>query len=83
MGGFTPIAGGRGLTEISATAGRRFGAEKRFGVLFGGTYDWNGRGIDDVEPVADVATLADGSTERYFESHGRSPIPATTGAAGG
>ena len=26
MGGYTPIAGGRGLTESSATAGRRFGA---------------------------------------------------------
>jgi TonB-dependent receptor len=68
MGGYTPIAGGRGLTETSATAGRRFGAEKRLGVLFGGTYDWNGRGIDDVEPVADVATRPGGSPERHFES---------------
>jgi TonB-dependent receptor len=68
MGGYTPIAGGRGLTETSATAGRRFGSEKRFGILFGGTYDWNGRGIDDVEPVADVATRPGGSTERHFGS---------------
>src|SRR6476659_3846889 len=45
MGGYTPIAGGRGLTETSATAGRRFGADKRLGILFGATYDWNGRGI--------------------------------------
>ncbi|MEP6915190.1 MAG: TonB-dependent receptor [Acidobacteriota bacterium] len=68
MGGFTPIAGGRGLTESSATVGRRFGADKRLGILFGGTYDWNGRGIDDVEPVADVATLPGGAAQRYFES---------------
>ena len=68
MGGYTPIANGRGLSETSATAGRRFGAEKRLGILFGGTYDWNGRGIDDVEPVADVATHPDGSSQRYFES---------------
>ena len=68
MGGYTPIVGGRGLTETSGTVGRRFGAEKRLGVLFGGTYDWNGRGIDDVEPVADVATQPDGSTQRHFES---------------
>jgi TonB-dependent receptor len=68
MGGYTPIAGGRGLTETSATAGRRFGSEKRLGILFGGTYDWNGRGIDDVEPVADVATSPGGSPQRHFES---------------
>ncbi len=68
MGGYTPISGGRGLTELAATAGRRFGPDKRLGVLVGGTYDWNGRGIDDVEPVADVARHPDGSTERYFES---------------
>jgi TonB-dependent receptor len=68
MGGYTPIAVGRGLTETAGTIGRRFGSEKRFGLLIGGSYDWNGRGIDDIEPVADVATLPGGSTERYFES---------------
>ncbi|MBZ5645305.1 MAG: TonB-dependent receptor [Acidobacteriia bacterium] len=68
MGGFTPIAGGRGLSESAGTIGKRFGAQKRFGALIGGTYDWNGRGIDDIEPVADVATLPGGATQRYFES---------------
>jgi hypothetical protein len=68
MGGYTPIIGGRGLTETAGTIGRRFGAGKRFGLLLGGTYDWNGRGIDDIEPVADVATLPNGSTQRSFES---------------
>lgn len=69
MGGYTPIIGGRGLTETSSTIGKRFGAQKRFGAIIGGSYDWNGRGIDDVEPVPDIATLSNGSTMRYFESH--------------
>ena len=54
MGGYTPILGGRGLDEFDGTIGRRFGTKKRFGVLLGGSYDWNGRGIDDVEPAPDV-----------------------------
>jgi TonB-dependent receptor len=61
MGGYTPIVNGRGLTEDTGTIGQRFGANKRFGVLIGGSYDWNGRGIDDIEPVPDVATLPNGS----------------------
>ena len=62
MGGYTPIINGRGLTEDTGTIGGRFGAHQQFGVLVGGSYDWNGRGIDDIEPVPDVATLANGST---------------------
>jgi TonB-dependent receptor len=62
MGGYTPIVNGRGLTEDTATIGRRFGVNKKFGVIIGGSYDWNGRGIDDIEPVPDVATLANGQT---------------------
>src|SRR6516162_7526238 len=62
MVGYTPIVNGRTLTEEAGTIGQRFGASKRFGVLIGGSYDWNGRGIDDIEPVPDVATLANGST---------------------
>lgn len=62
MGGYTPIVNGRGLTEETGTIGKRFGANKQFGILVGGSYDWNGRGIDDIEPVPDVATLADGTS---------------------
>lgn len=62
MGGYTPIVNGRSLTEEAGTIGQRFGASKRFGVLIGGSYDWNGRGIDDIEPVPDIATLANGRT---------------------
>ena len=60
LGGFTPIIHGRGLTEDSGTIGYRFGPDKKFGALIGGSYDWNGRGIDDIEPVPDIATLAGG-----------------------
>ena len=50
MGGYTPIQNGRWLDSFNGSIGRRFGDSKKLGVMFGGTYDWNGRGIDDVEP---------------------------------
>jgi len=50
VGGYTPIVGGRTLQEFDGTIGQRFGTSKKLGILFGGSYDWNGRGIDDVEP---------------------------------
>ncbi|PYU26493.1 MAG: hypothetical protein DMG32_09870 [Acidobacteria bacterium] len=68
VGGYTPIVGGRGLTEATGTIGQRFGAQKRLGLLIGGSYDWNGRGIDDVEPVSDVATFANGTTALWKDS---------------
>lgn len=67
MGGYTPILGGRGLIETTGTLGQRFGANKKLGVLFGGSYDWNGRGIDDIEPVPDLATVG-GQQVRVFDS---------------
>jgi TonB-dependent receptor len=67
MGGYTPIVGGRSLVETAGTVGKRFGTDKRLGVLIGGSYDWNGRGIDDIEPVPDQATNLPGSP-LYFDS---------------
>jgi TonB-dependent receptor len=58
MGGYTPIIGGRGVSQFDATFGRRFGSDNRLGVLLGGTYDWNGRGINDIEPSPTVDSLA-------------------------
>jgi outer membrane receptor protein involved in Fe transport len=57
MGGYMPILGGRGQVESTGTIGQRFGSSKRFGILVGGSYDWTGRGIDDIEPESDLATL--------------------------
>src|SRR5213075_1174136 len=48
MGGYAPIVNGRGVVETTGTLGQRFGTQKKFGVLLGGSYDWNGRGIDDI-----------------------------------
>jgi len=57
MTGHTPIAGGRGLNQFDLTMGNRFGHDKRLGIIGGGSYDWNGRGIDDVEPSPGVNGL--------------------------
>jgi TonB-dependent receptor len=51
VGGYTPIVGGREVDQMGGTIGKRFGKEKKLGVLIGGTYDYNGRGINDIEPV--------------------------------
>lgn len=50
IGGYTPIIGGRTVDQMGGTMGERFGAEKKLGLLLGGTYDFNGRGINDIEP---------------------------------
>ena len=50
IGGFTPILDTRYVGQVDGTVGQRFGANERFGVLFGASYDYNGRGIDDIEP---------------------------------
>ncbi len=54
MGGYTPITGGRDLYQFAGTAGQRFGRSKKLGALFGFSYDYNARGIDDVEPVPNI-----------------------------
>ena len=45
---------------FGGTVGKRFGKEKRLGILFGGSYDYNGRGIDDIETAPQTASLVDG-----------------------
>ncbi len=60
MGGYTPVAGGRSLNQFDVTLGNRFGPQKRLGFLIAGGYDWNGRGIDDVEPGPAVNPLVVG-----------------------
>ncbi len=67
-GGTSPIMGNRNLMQIGGTVGQRFGTNKRWGALIGGSYDWNGRGIHDIEPVPDIATYSDGSTSRFFDT---------------
>jgi TonB-dependent receptor len=50
IGGFTPILNTRAIAQFNGTVGQRFGATKKFGALFSGSFDYNGRGIDDIEP---------------------------------
>ncbi len=50
IGGFTPIEDTRYMGLVTGTVGQRFGRKKKFGALFSGSYDYNGRGIDDIEP---------------------------------
>jgi TonB-dependent receptor len=58
IGGFTPIAGTRKVFSINSSTGLRFGPStghgKRFGLMLGYSYDYNGRAIDDVEPTPDL-----------------------------
>jgi TonB-dependent receptor len=51
VGGYTPIIGGREVDQLGGTVGKRLLKDKKLGVLVGGTYDYNGRGINDMEPV--------------------------------
>jgi TonB-dependent receptor len=60
MGGYTPISGGRWLDAFTGTAGKRFGVSKKFGALLSGSYDWNGRGINDIEPSQGTFTDSNG-----------------------
>src|SRR5579864_5987248 len=57
QGGYTNIIGGRWLDAFNGTVGQRLGQRKQFGLLFAGTYDWNGRGINDLEPLPGAVTF--------------------------
>src|SRR5579862_2574397 len=56
QGGYTPIQGGRTLGGFDGTVGKRFGASKKLGLIIGGTFDRNNRGIDDLEPAQGTGT---------------------------
>ena len=57
LGGYTPIDNGREVDHFGGTLGKRFGDHHQWGVLFGGSYDWNGRGINDIEPVPTLSSV--------------------------
>jgi len=68
LGGISPILGGRNNYQTTATVGKRFGTSKKFGALVGFSYDYEGRGIDDVEPVPDQLVVGGVPAGRYFDS---------------
>ncbi len=55
--GYTPILDGRHASQYGITAGKRYLTDKKLGVLGNFTYDYNGRGIDDIEPSPDPGYL--------------------------
>ena len=58
-GGYTPIMNGRSSYDFGGTLGKRFGASKKLGVLGNATFDFNGRGIDNIQPALDpLSTIA-------------------------
>jgi Carboxypeptidase regulatory-like domain/TonB-dependent Receptor Plug Domain len=75
-GGTTPIMGNRNVVLASGTVGERFGKDKRWGALIGGSYDWNGRGIHDIEPVPETSATTNTSVVA-----GELPVARTTNSA--
>ncbi len=67
-GGYNPIIGGRSNYEFDGTLGKRFLAGKKLGALVSASYDWNGRGINDVEPGPALTGTYDQRDYQYFRS---------------
>lgn len=68
MGGYTHLQNGRYVYQYNGTYSSRFGSDKKLGLVLGGTYDWNGRGIDDIEPGVGVVNLPDGTSSSVFNA---------------
>jgi TonB-dependent receptor len=64
--GYNDQAGGRYSSLFEGTFANRYGADKALGVVFGATYDRNGRSINDIEPTPSVVTLPGGSQADAF-----------------
>ncbi|MGA3096067.1 MAG: TonB-dependent receptor [Bryobacteraceae bacterium] len=54
IGGYDRILGGRYNDQFGGTIGHRFGKDRKLGILFGATKDYNGRGIDNFQPAIDT-----------------------------
>ncbi|HVN75555.1 MAG TPA: TonB-dependent receptor [Thermoanaerobaculaceae bacterium] len=66
QGGYNSILGGRSNSHADGTFSTRFGGDKAFGLVLSGSYDSNGRGINDIEPSPGIVTLPDGSSATVF-----------------
>ena len=53
---------------VGFTLGKRFGASKRWGVIVGASYDYNGRGYNDIEPAPDLNPNDITSTTPYYDN---------------
>jgi TonB-dependent receptor len=75
IGGYTPIIGGRAQWMVDGTVGKRFLTGGKLGALIGLTYDYNGRGINDVEPGPVLAGTYD--LRDYFYYRDRRGLAGT------
>jgi TonB-dependent receptor len=66
LGGYSPIFLGRDNYQFDGTLGKRFLKGKKLGILISGSYDFNGRGINDIEPGPAISGTYDLRDYRYF-----------------
>jgi TonB-dependent receptor len=65
--GYSPIMNGRYMGLVNFTVGQRFGANKRLGVIASASYDYNGRGYNDIEPQPDLDPNYPPVTTPYYD----------------
>lgn len=63
--GYNPQQTGFWRGGFGGTFGQRFGTDKKFGFLLGGTWDRTNRGIDDLEPGQAIGQTPDGRNIAY------------------
>src|ERR1700722_17460312 len=66
--GYNPLQHGFWRGGFDGTLGHRWGTDKKFGSLLGGTWDRTNRGIDDLEPSQTFGTLPNGKNVAYINS---------------
>jgi len=66
--GYSPIMNGRYMGLVGFTVGQRFGVIKRWGVIASASYDYNGRGYNDIEPQPDLNPNNFASTPPYYDT---------------
>jgi TonB-dependent receptor len=65
--GYNPLQNGFWRGGFDGTFGHRWGKDKKYGFLLGGTWDRTNRGIDDLEPsVTNGVDPASGKNIAYF-----------------
>jgi TonB-dependent receptor len=58
--GYSPIINGRQLSQFDGTVAKRVGREKRLGLALTGSYDYNPRGFNNIEPGPGTNDFGDG-----------------------
>src|SRR3984885_37791 len=66
--GYNPLQNGFWRGGFDGTFGQRWGTDKKFGFLLGGTWDRTNRGIDDLEPSQAIGQFANGTNVAYISS---------------